>query len=136
MLWPIRKTPWALIVVLSYAIAKLLGAQLASGSIPGLIFIGAGLVALMLEFMRSADITVSTFKLDLAMSILALLICAVVTTCIFTLKLSFGFVDAIIWAIVLADAWLGPVNSFKTALRNITTDVGIGHPPPNEGGNQ
>jgi hypothetical protein len=136
MRWPIGKTPWALIVVLSYAIAKLMGAQLVSGSIPGLVFISAGVIALILEFMRSADITVFTFKLDLAMSILSLLICAVVTTCIFTLKLPFGFVDVIIWAIVLADAWLGPVNSFKTALRNITTDVGIGQPSSKEGENQ
>jgi prolipoprotein diacylglyceryltransferase len=130
------KVPWTLILVLCWATARLFGAQLAASTVPGLIVIVAGFAALVIEFMRSSDITVRSFKMDLGMSIVALVTASVVTTCLFTLHRGLAFVDLVVWVVVFADAWSSPVNSFKTALRNITTDVGIGQQPPNEGGNQ
>ena len=61
----LRRAPWALFLVLSWAIARLMGAELATSSIPGLSFIVFGFVALVLEFMFSADISVAAFQREL-----------------------------------------------------------------------
>jgi hypothetical protein len=130
----LRRTPWVLFLVLSWAIARLMGANIATSSIPGLFFIVFGVVALVLEFMFSADIAVAAFQRELGMAIVTLVVASVVATCLITLHRGIGFVDGFILCIALVTSWVCPVNSFKTALRSITTDVGITQSPPHEGG--
>jgi hypothetical protein len=135
MKW-LYRTPWALIYVIFWVIARLAGAQFFAGNVYGLIFVLLGLGAMILEFQRSTDITVSSFKMDLGMSVLAIVITTAFTTWMITTSHQLAFADIVVWLVVFADAWSSPVSSFKCALRNITTDVGIGQSPPNEGGNQ
>ena len=132
----LRRAPWAVFLVLSWATARLLGTELATSSIPGQSVIEFGFVALVIEFMFSADIGVAAFQRELGTAIVTLVVASVVATCLITMHRGIGFVDGFILCIALATAWVCPVNSFKTALRNITTDVGITQPPPHEGENR
>ena len=132
----LNRVPWTLVLVLCWAGARSAGAQLAINSASGIIILIAAFGALVVEFMRSADITVARFKFELAMAVVAVGCASAMTALLFTMHLGITLADIIVWIVVLVNAWVCPVNSFKTALRNITTDVGIGQSPPNEGGNQ
>jgi hypothetical protein len=132
----LRRMPWALLLVISWAIARFMGAELATSSIPGLFFIVFGFSALVLEFIFSADISVAAFQRELGTAIVTLVVASVVATCLITMHRGIGFVDGFILCIALVTTWVCPVNSFKTALRNITADVGTTQPLSHEGAKQ
>jgi hypothetical protein len=74
-------------------------------------------VILVLEFQKSGDILLRSFRLDLILAIAAL----VATTSVITLlweRGTFYTIDIFIAGIVLVDAFVSPSNSFRTALRN------------------
>jgi len=87
--------------------------------IPGLIFIGLGVLVLFAEFFKSGDISTGMFLGDLIGAVIALV---VATTLICYLKFDMGqwpnFYHWFGYAIIIGDAILSPFNSFRTALRN------------------
>lgn len=81
------------------------------------------LATIMVEFYKSGDIGLRRFQFDLALAVLTLTAMTAILTHFATTGSFLPMPDLVVAAVVLADAWVSPVNSFRTALRNLQGNV-------------
>jgi hypothetical protein len=110
--------PWASLVCVAWATLRL-GSQVALdlATPPGLILMCCALVALVVEFFKSGDVGLGEFIRELTLALLTLA-AGVVTLTLLIQRGHVTVLDGIIFAVLVLDAWLSPINSFRTALRN------------------
>jgi hypothetical protein len=122
----LNKVPSVLVLIAIWAVLRLAGVDVALPSIGGLILIALSVASLIFEFYKSGDIGFGAFKRDLAFSLAATIAGSVVMT-VLVLRTEYGLehllVDGLVVIVILCDAWLGPVNSFRTAQRNFAAAV-------------
>lgn len=117
----LKRIPWALLLVLLWAGGRYSGVNLGIDGFAIWVFVILSLITLVFEFYKSGDIMLRSFQADL--------ISAITTT----LVLGYGLclaqqdlqpVDLLVAFVVLTDAIVSPINSFRTALRNMQAAVG------------
>ena len=111
--------PWASLVCAAWATIRLgryLELDLATPL--GLVLLCAALFALVAEFFKSGDVGLGEFIRDLTLALLTLA-AGVVTITLLLQSDRVTVLDGIILAVVVLDAWLSPINAFRTALRNL-----------------
>ena len=121
-----RKLPSVLILIVIWAALRFAGVDVALPSIGGLALLGLSVGSLIFEFYKSGDIGLAGFKRDLAFSLTATIAGSVILT-VLALRTEFALgnllIDGLVAIVILCDAWLGPVNSFRSALRNFSGAV-------------
>ena len=118
----LRRLPLVLILVLAWAALRLSGCELTLGDPISWALVIACFSVTLIEFYKSGDITLTSFKFDLAFAVIA----TVVTAALVTHFWGQGVIsvpDFFITVSVLADAFLSPVNSFRSALRNVQAGI-------------
>jgi hypothetical protein len=118
-----RRFPFTLILLILWAGLRMSGIKMSAGDVSGIVFILASISVLIIEFCKSADIGMKTFKIEQAVSVFV----TVVATIALTRLVSFGDIhigDIFLAIVVVCDAWVSPVTSFGMALRNIQGNVG------------
>ncbi|MFA5174095.1 MAG: hypothetical protein WC438_02850 [Candidatus Pacearchaeota archaeon] len=124
--WFLKRLPLALILVVIWSVVRLRLAieNFSQFNLTGLIFVFACVIVLVIEFYKSGDINLKAFGWDLALSVVATIICTVTITWIVAHHKGAHFTDGMICLLILFDAWVSPFNSYRTALRNWTANVG------------
>jgi hypothetical protein len=114
--------PWASLVCAAWATIRLghyLVLDLATP--PGLVLLCAAIFALVVEFFKSGDVGLGAFIRDLTLALLTLA-AGVVTLTLLVQRDHVTVLDGIVFTVLVLDAWLSPINAFRTALRNISHD--------------
>jgi uncharacterized membrane protein len=118
-----RRIPFVLILLALWAILRMSGETMSAGSTWGVIFIITGFVVLIVEFLKSSDIGMTTFKIEMAVTVFTTVLASIaLTRLVASDDIHIG--DVVLAVVVIVDAWLSPVNSFGMALRNIQGNVG------------
>ena len=113
----LSKFPWVFLLIAYLVWAQLAG--IALDGIPGYVFIGLAIAVLFVEFFKSGDINAFAFLLDQVFAILAVAVATwLMSYLIYVEGQSPTFYHWLGCAVVLGDAVLSPLNSFRTALRN------------------
>ena len=84
----------------------------------GVVLLFLALGALLAEFWKSVDIREGSFGWDLAFALLTLG-GGVYTITKLDERFDWDILDVLIFLVLVADAWLSPYMSFRTALRNV-----------------
>jgi hypothetical protein len=113
--------PLVLVLTVLWSITKTTGVSTSITSVVGIILLLMTFSALAFEFFKSGDIGLKTFSVDTAFSIVQTIICTSTVSVLLGKGLTPTIPDLILFAAVLLDAWMSPVNSFRTALRNFAT---------------
>lgn len=118
----VRRFPFAIVLVALWILMELAGASLTLGSIWTwfLVFLAAG--CLFVEFYKSGDITLQSFKIDLAWMLAAIVIVAVRVTYDWSNGV-LNIAQFIVIAVALADGWVSTTNAFRSSQRNIQAGV-------------
>jgi hypothetical protein len=116
----LKRVPWTLLLVLSWAGARYSGVNLEVTGGAFLGFVALAFITIMLEFNRSGDIMLPSFKREQVLILMATLLLGSATPLVYQNP---HIVDLIVIAVVLADGYVSPVNSFRTALRNMQAGV-------------
>jgi hypothetical protein len=114
--------PWATIVCAVWSAIRLghyLVLDLATP--PGLVLLCAALVALVVEFFKSGDVGLGGFIRDLTLALLTL-VAGAVTLTLLVQRDHVTVLDGIVFTVLVLDAWLSPINAYRTALRNVIHD--------------
>lgn len=109
--------PWAFSLILFWAVLRISGIGFA-GPTFGLIWAFVCLAVFILEFVKSGDIELWEFTLDLAFAILEVLVLGIAMTIIVLKAKGFHSGDFFVGITILAEAFVGLFNSFRMALRN------------------
>lgn len=121
----LSKIPFTLILTISWLFLNIFGIDLSMSSPFGISILFLAFIVYIIEFYKSGDIMLRSFMLDLAYAILNLII----VTCYITIIIKSGFklhaIDIMVSMIALIDIWLSPVNGYRTALRNLSTDISM-----------
>ncbi|MBN2144591.1 MAG: hypothetical protein JW774_08200 [Candidatus Aureabacteria bacterium] len=122
----ILMVPWTALLVVSVIALRLGNMDLILGSVPSMgVLIGAVLV-MALEFLRSGDIQLKKFVWDTTLSVFILIGSTWAVAYMIINHISIHFVEWLVYAIVILDSWLSPINAFRTALRNVQFQGGGG----------
>ncbi len=117
------KVPYVLLLTVFWFTMKMTEMDMSAGSFLGITLVIACVIVMLAEFIKSMDIGIRSFKIDLALSVFT----TVFATALITRYVHLGnlcFADGMIGFTVLVDAWVSPVGSFAMALRNIQGNVG------------
>ncbi len=113
----LRKFPWVFVLIAYLVWAQMSGTSL--DGIPGYVFIGLAIAVLFVEFFKSGDINTLAFLLDQVFAILAVAVSTWLMSHLYYVEgQAPSFYHWLGCAVVLGDAILSPLNSFRTALRN------------------
>lgn len=126
-----RRVPLPFIVLALWGIARWAGYDWPIGSVWSVGLIATCFIILMLEFFKSGDVALGSFKLDQLLSVVATVIVVAAETLLWEHK-GVSTVDFFVLAVILGDAYVSPVNSFRTAQRNIQAGVNTGGGDPRE----
>jgi len=118
----LRKTPLALVLVLAWISARTAGVDFSIVTPWAWMVAIASMVVSMLEFYKSGDIMIHSFKIDITCSVIATVIMSSGATYVW-MSQNVYFVDMFVVAVVLFDALVSPINSFRSALRNMQAGV-------------
>ncbi len=121
------RIPWTFLIIIFasivYAIPKVDFMVGPIGTVLTLVFIVMGVVVLMIQFFKSADISTMAFIAHQCFSVLAIILATILMTLMKTKKMDMTpTTETIYWIgclILLADVILSPINSFRTAKRNL-----------------
>ena len=119
----IKLIPWVLILLVVWSIIRFAKVDLNQVISLGLFLLA--LVIMVFEFFKSGDINLKAFGIDQLYSIIAIAFFCTIETILILKNYPFQIVDILFGILVLADGWVSPVNSFRTALRNF--EVGNGN---------
>ena len=113
-----RKLPWSVLLIAYMVVVHLANVSMAGPA--GYVFIGLCMLVLVVEFVKSGDISAAVFFVDLVGAIVSLIL-ATVLLCYLWFKLERmpTFFHWIGFAVILGDALVSPMNAFRTALRNL-----------------
>lgn len=111
--------PFSGFLLLCLIIMHLTQIDLSVGTIASILTIVVSFVVLAVEFFKSGDITFRVFVLDITFSVVVLVIGTWLFSYLFIRGMKVYFVDFMVYAILLLDSWMSPVNAFRTALRNL-----------------
>ena len=112
--------PWTSLVCAAWAAIRLGNYLDLSLATPlGLVLLCTALFALVAEFFKSGDVGLGDFIRDLTLALLTLVVGVVTITLLYQRDTGMTVLDGIIFAVVVLDAWLSPINAFRTALRNL-----------------
>ncbi|MBN2647790.1 MAG: hypothetical protein JXR44_08390 [Thiotrichales bacterium] len=118
----ISKFPWMLLVLFYLVAADQLNISL-DNTLYGYVFITMAVIILFVEMMKSVDISAFGFFMDLFWAIFTVIIATALLVYLYlTPDKTISFFHWLGYGIILADALLNPLNSFRSALRNF--DVG------------
>jgi hypothetical protein len=112
--------PWALLVGAAWYYIRLVRHLVLDFATPlGLGFLCFAIIALVVEFIKSGDVGQVAFIWDLTFALLTLAL-GVYTLTLLDQRFELDLIgpDGIIFAMLVADAWVSPFNAFRTALRN------------------
>jgi prolipoprotein diacylglyceryltransferase len=116
--------PWTVLIIIYMVAVHAIGISMEGAA--GLIFLSLCVIVLMIEFIKSGDIKVLGFLLDIIFSVLALVAAtALLTYLYFCGEVNPTFYDWIGFVVLLGDAIVSPFNSFRTGLRNLEVSGGI-----------
>lgn len=118
----IRRVPLVLILVATWAALRISGAPLDHASPISWVLVIVCFLVAFAEFYKSGDVTLSSFKIDLAFAVAGTVAATVVAQSLWG-QGSFSLPDFFVCAVVVADALISPVNSFRSALRNVQAGV-------------
>jgi hypothetical protein len=112
------KIPWTALIILFLVITTLTEVRM-EGPV-GYTFIVFGLFVLFIEFFKSGDISTTAFLTDLIVAVTSVIGgAALITVMLIDERYSLTFFHWYGAAILVADAILSPLNSFRTAKRNL-----------------
>ena len=118
----LKNIPWVFLVAAFWATIRLKwwGQDLVLDfSTPaGIVLVFFAVIALVMEFLKSGDIREGNFILDLTFALLTLG-AGVYTITILDQRNDWNRLDLLIFFLLAVDAWASPINSFRTALRNV-----------------
>ena len=117
-----RSLPYVLLLIVFWFAVKMLGFNMSAGSFWGITLFIACMATMLTGFIKSMDIGTRSFKINLAISIFSVVLFTAFTRFIHFENLC--FVDFILGTTVLVNAWVGPINSFAMALRNVQGNIG------------
>lgn len=117
-----RRLPFTLFLLILWAVLRLADVKMTAGSLSGITFVILGFLVLIVEFFKSADIGVRTFRIEQAVTVLTTISATIGLTRIGFNDIHFG--DVILGVVIVFDAWVSPVNSFSMALRNVQGNIG------------
>ena len=113
----ISKIPWTFTLIIYLLATHFSGISLEG--LAGFIFIGLGVVVLIVEFVKSGDISTTVFLIDITSAVIALIAAtALLSYLIFGLDQTPSFYHWFGYVIIVGDALFSPFNAFRTALRN------------------
>lgn len=126
--WFLRHLPLALILVVVWSITRVrINVEHFFGfNQAGLLLTCICFVVLVVEFFKSGDISLRSFEWDQIFSVIATLIFPVVITTVILEKIGLHVTDVLMFGLVIADAIVSPINSFRTAQRNWEAKIGSG----------
>lgn len=111
--------PWASLVCAAWATIRLgRYVELDLATPPGLVLLCSAIFALVVEFFKSGDVSLGRFMRDLTLALLTLS-AGVVTITLLIQRDAVTVLDGIVLAVLVLDAWLSPINAFRTAMRNV-----------------
>ncbi len=97
---------------------------MSAGAVGGILVTITALAVLVAEFHKSGDISLNAFMRDTAYAVLATIVGTFAITKLWESGQGLCLPDYLMSVVVLVDAWFSPVNSFRTALRNWSANVG------------
>jgi hypothetical protein len=110
--------PWAGLVCAVWAIIRLNQSQVLDFNTPaGIALLFFAFIALVIEFFKSGDVGLGAFIWDLTFALLTLGF-GVYTITLLDQRNDWNILDVLIFAVLVCDAWVSPINAFRTALRN------------------
>ncbi len=118
-----KRFPWSPLLAATWLAARLAGIDFGLTTPAIWVAVIGSVGVMMAEFYKSSDVLVISFEIDLLASILATIIVSSGVTVLWTSREVYLMADGFVIASVLADAIIGPRNSFRTALRNIQAGV-------------
>jgi hypothetical protein len=124
-----KRFPFTWILVLVWIVLRLCHINIEITGPFGLIFAVAGLVVIAVEFYKSSDIGLRTFKIEKASSWVATVAWAYAMGKFADSFSDIHIGDLIVGAVVFVDDWLSTTTSFAMALRNIVGNVGHSENP-------
>lgn len=126
-MFKLSRMPWALLLVVVWALLRFSGMSLAPTGVPGLVAVVACVVVLVSEFYKSGNVSLGSFGWDMAFSVLNVVLCSVTLTLLVQGGHGLDFADLLVGAVILCDAWFSPFNAFRIALRSWTASVNEKH---------
>lgn len=121
----LNRIPFVLLLILIWIGLRMGGLDVSAGSIAGIVLMVLCFIVLIIEFYKSADIGLRTFKLEMAGTVLNTVLATFLVSRYVALN-DIHTGDVFVMVVVLVDAWLGPVASFAMALRNVSANLGVG----------
>lgn len=120
----LRRVPLVLIALVLWFVVKLVGPELTIANPLSAVFIIGLFIVSNIEFIKSSDITVSTFTLDLLFAFIGTVVCVSMAWYEYGVLGNMPcLADLVVFGVVVADATISPMNSFRTALRNVQAGV-------------
>jgi hypothetical protein len=114
-----------LFLVALWGILRMTGVALPISGVFAVVLMVLSLIVLTLEFYKSGDIGTRSFRIELALALLAVIVTTALITHLWWANESRYLIDVVIFFVVLTDAFLGTYNSYRTALRNV--QAGFAH---------
>ena len=118
----IRRTPFILALVVAWAVLRAVDAPLGLASPFAWGLVAAAYAVCALEFYKSGDVTIRSFEFDVGFSVSTTILASVLAYH-FMSETGFRIPDLFVCAAVVADAYISPVNSFRSALRNVQAGI-------------
>ena len=115
---PVFLIPWNFLLIVLVIAMRYLKIDMTLGSIPSICVLIGAILVMVLEFIRSGDILFKNFIIDTSLSNLALIGSSWYVAYLVFKGIPLHFVEYLAYAIIILDAWLSPINGFRTALRN------------------
>lgn len=112
-----NKIPYTLFLIAYLLVVRVTGLDM--HGVAGYIFIGLCVIVLIVEFFKSGDISTAYFLSDIVFAVLAVVIATgLMCYLVFKLGETPTFYHWLGYAVIIGDAVMSPLNSFRTALRN------------------
>ena len=126
--WFLKRLPVALSLVVVWTIVRLFINIEGFWSVNKFVVIVICIcfAVVVVEFMKSADISMRSFQIDLLFAVVAVVLGTFALTKVGIEKTGFHFTDVLMAGLILIDATVSPINSFRTALRNFEVQPGSG----------
>lgn len=126
MRWFLKRLPLALVLVVLWSILRISGVSFPIHRINGLILMCFCFGVIAVEFFKSGDISLRSFGWDLTFSVITTVIGTCTMTIIVVEKMGLSPTDFFMCSLIICDAWISPINSFRTAQRNWEAQIGTG----------
>ena len=113
--------PFVLVLLIVWALMRHNGISTSAGSYSGIALVFFTFVVFLIEFFKSADTSMTTFRIEMISSVFCTVLCTVLMTNLVRLN-NIKIGDFVVACLVLFDACANPMASFGMALRDWQVD--------------